>query len=361
MRMRIIIIWDLESISLSIGILTKTAPASFRRGKTVVRTLIEPKKGRTTSAILLLIVLLILSIAGCNQSPTDRKAVSQELPSTGKTKIVTTFLPIYWFTKAVAGDTAEVEILVPPGTEVHEYQAKPENVRAIATANVLVKNGLGLETFLEQTVKNAQNPKLIEIDTSKSIKSIGAISPIVNTAKEEKDHDHEHTEGNPHIWLDPVLAKQQVTNIRDGLIAVDSRNKGTYEANAAAYIQELESLNSEFQQTLQKHPNCTFVTFHDAYPYLAQRYNLKQVAVVEIPEDQLSPADVQNAINAVKQYKVKALFSEPGIDNKLLKSLSQDLKLNLQTLDSLENGETDPQQYFRAMKANLQTLETSCK
>ncbi|MDZ8055207.1 MAG: metal ABC transporter solute-binding protein, Zn/Mn family [Aulosira sp. ZfuVER01] len=325
----------------------------------MVRTRIEPKIGRTRSDILPLIALLILSITSCNQSPTDRTAASQELPPAEKTKIVATFLPIYWFTKAVAGNAAEVEILVPPGTEVHEYQAKPENVRAIATANVLVKNGLGFEKFLEQTVKNAQNPKLAEIDSSKSIKSIGAISPIINTAKEEKGH--EHTEVNPHIWLDPVLAKQQVINIRDGLIAADPRNKAIYEANAAAYIQELETLNSKFQQTLQKNSNCTFVTFHDAYPYLAQRYNLKQIAVVEIPEDQLSPADIKNVTNAVKKFKVKALLSEPGIDNKLLKNLSQDLKLNLQTLDSLENGKTDPQYYFQAMKANLQTLETACK
>ncbi|MBD2559300.1 MULTISPECIES: metal ABC transporter substrate-binding protein [Nostoc] len=295
------------------------------------------------------------------QSPQAQEAVSTPQAQSGKTKVVTTFLPIYLFTKAVAGNVADVEILVPPGTEVHEYQATPENVKAIATANVLVKNGLGLEEFLKNTVKNAQNTKLAEIDASQGIKPLNEISPVVKTAKEEKDHDHEHAQGNPHVWLDPVLAKQQVTNIRDGLIAADPANKGTYEANAAAYIKELESLNSEFQQTLQKTPSCTFITFHDAFPYLAKRYNLKQVAVVQIPEDQLSPTDVQNAVNAVKKYKVKALFSEPGVDNKLLTTLSQDLKLTLQTLDSLETGATEPQQYFKAMKANLQTLETACK
>lgn len=328
-------------------------------------------RGRQTSGILPIIALLMLSMAtGCSQSNPNQRTTSEQSPQaqeaastpsvqSGKTKIVATFLPIYLFTKAVALNVADVEILVPPGTEVHEYQATPENVKAIATANVLVKNGLGLEEFLEGTVKNAQNPKLIEIDATKGIKPLNEISPVVKTAQEEKDHDH--AQGNPHVWLDPVLAKQQVTNIRDGLIAADPANKATYESNAAAYIKELESLNSEFQQTLQKTPSCTFITFHDAFPYLAKRYNLKQVAVVQIPEDQLSPTDVQNAINAVKKYKVKALFSEPGVDNKLLTSLSKDLKLNLRTLDSLETGETDPQYYFKAMKANLQTLETACK
>ncbi|MEH2069473.1 MAG: metal ABC transporter substrate-binding protein [Nostoc sp.] len=328
---------------------------------------------RQRSGIVSLVAVLMLSMAGgcsesnqnqgttAQQSPQAQEAASTPTAQRGKTKVVTTFLPIYLFTKAVAGNVADVEILVPPGTEVHEYQATPENVKAIATANVLVKNGLGLEEFLEDTVKNAQNSKLVEIDASKGIKPLNQISPVEKTGKNEEDSDHEHAQGNPHVWLDPVLAKQQVTNIRDGLIAADPANKATYQTNAAAYIKELENLNSEFQQTLQKTPSCTFITFHDAFPYLARRYNLKQVAVVEIPEDQLSPTDVQNAVNAVKKYKVKALFSEPGVDNKLLTSLSKDLKLSLRTLDSLETGQTDPQHYFQAMKANLQTLETACK
>jgi zinc transport system substrate-binding protein len=339
----------------------------------VILTGRERKIGTHKRGILSLIALLIFStVVGCNQSNTNQGTNSEQSPQaqeaastpvvpTEKTKVVTTFLPIYLFTQAVAGDAADVAILVPPGTEVHDYQATPDNVKAIATANVLVKNGLGLEEFLEDTVKNAQNPNLTEIDASKGIKPLNEISPIETTTTEKKDHDHAHAEGNPHVWLDPVLAKQQVTNIRDGLIAADPKNKTTYEANAAAYIQELETLNSEFQQTLQKTPNCTFITFHDAYPYLAQRYNIKQVAVVEIPEDQLSPADVQNAVNTVKKYNVKALFSEPGVDNKLLRSLSQDLNLNLRTLDSLETGKTNPQYYFQAMKANLQTLQTACQ
>jgi zinc/manganese transport system substrate-binding protein len=344
----------------------------------VIGTRIRPTTGGLKNGILSLTTLLILSVTvGCNQSNTNQETTAQESPTAQeaasqpsvqepKTKVVATVLPMYLFTRAVVGDTADVEVLIPPNVDVHEYQATPENVRAIAQADVLVKNGLGLEEFLADTVKNAQNPKLKEINASADIKPLNEISPVVKATKDHKhshghSHGHSHAEGNPHVWLDPVLAKQQVTNIRDGLIAANPANKAIYEANAAAYIKELENLNNEYQQTLQKTPNCTFVTFHDAYPYLAQRYNLKQVAVVQIPEDQLSPADVRNTINAVRKYNVKALFSEPGVDNKLLTSLSQDLNLTLHILDPLETGEKDPQHYFRAMRANLQTLETACK
>ncbi len=327
------------------------------------------KLNKVKSSVLSLLALLaLLQAAGCSQSnnqatlgfsqqATETDSTLKAQPET-KIKVVTTFLPMYWFTKAVAGNAAEVEILVPPGTEVHEYQATPENVKAIATANVIVKNGLGLEEFLEDTVKNAQNPKLQQVDASKGIKALNQISPVVTV---DGKHGHNSQAGNPHVWLDPVLAKQQVTNIRDGLITADPTNKATYEANAAAYIKQLDDLHKEFQLRLQKTPNCTFITFHDAYPYLAQRYNLKQLAVVEVPEDQLAPSDVQKVVNTVKNYKVKALFNESGTDNKLLASLSSDLKLTLREINSLETGDQDPQSYFKAMKSNLQTLQLACQ
>ncbi|MBE9220860.1 metal ABC transporter solute-binding protein, Zn/Mn family [Dolichospermum flos-aquae] len=311
-----------------------------------------------------IIALVMLSaIYGCNTTNSSKivneeATPAQKLP---KTKVVTTFLPVYLFTKAVTGDVAEVDILVQPGTEVHEYQGTPANVKAIATANVVIKNGLGLEEFLSDTIKNAGNSQLVEIDVSKGIEPINKISPIDKTVGGEDDHDHEHRFGNPHIWLDPVLAKQQIINIRDGLIIADPGNKANYQTNAATYIQKLDNLNNEFQQTLKKTPNCTFITFHDAFPYLAKRYNLKQVAVVEIPEKQLSPTDVQKVVNTVKKYKTKALFSEPGLDNKLLTSISQDLQLTVRTLDSLETGDTNPDYYFKAMKTNLQSLASGCK
>lgn len=322
------------------------------------------KADRKNRNFLVLLLLVVLSAThGCNSDSDTSVVNTQSSPEIklDKIKVVTTFLPVYLFTKAVTGDVADVEILVAPGTDIHEYQGTPANVKAIATAKVLIKNGLGLEEFLADTIKNTENTKLVEIDASRGIQAIDKISPIDTTAAGEHDHDHEHQSGNPHIWLDPVLAKQQILNIRDGLIIADPGNKATYQANASAYIQKLDNLNHQFQQTLEQTPTCTFITFHDAFPYLAQRYNLKQVAVVEIPEKQLAPTDIQKVINTVKKYKVKALFSEPGLDNKLLTSISQDLQLKVQTLDSLETGDTNPEYYFKAMKANLQSLSSGCK
>lgn len=355
---------------------------------------------------LLIALLLLPFAAGCSPSAPDTQSsdITAET-SDEKLQVLATFLPMYLFTKAVAGDAADVEVLIQPGTEVHEYQSTPDDVRAIAEADVLVQNGLNMEEFLDSTIESAQNTELVVINASENIDPLGELSPVVfpNEESEEAEHahsdeahgeeaaaeeDHDHGEEtmadgeepaandqthehedeaggfhthaeNPHVWLDPVLAIQQVETIRDGLAEADPDNAETYQANAAAYIEELQALNAEFEQRLGAYSDRTFISFHDAFPYLAERYNLQQVAIVAIPEDSLSPTDIQQTVEVVKEYDVKALFGEPGVDNRLLQTLSQDLGIELQTLDSLEAGELDPQYYFTAMSENLEVLETA--
>lgn len=324
------------------------------------------------SFVVAALLLPLIFASGCrpNSTATSEQA-DQKQPTATEDKqirVVSTFLPVYLFTKAIAGDAAKVDILIKPGTEVHEYQSTPADVHAIAQADVVVKNGLGIEEFLDDTLKSAENSKLKVIDASQGIQPIEDLSPVVQPDGKQNDHNHTgesagqagvhtHEGGNPHVWLDPLLAERQVENIRDGLIAADPANAPTYKANAAAYIQKLNRLNTEFEQSLKPYKNRTFITFHDAFPYLAKRYQLKQEAVVAIPEDQLSPGDVQKTINTVKQFKIKAIFSEPGVDNKLLSGISKDLNLTVYPLDSLEAGQVEPDYYFTAMQNNLQKLQ----
>ncbi len=273
-------------------------------------------------------------------------------------KIVTTFLPIHLFTKAVVGDTEQVDILISPGTEVHEYQATPKDVQTLAAADVLVENGLGIEEFLEGLIANAGDSRLQRIDSSQGI-------TVIEEEHAEHEHEHEHGHhhegGNPHVWLDPVLAQQQVVNIRDRLIAINPDNADIYRTNAEAYIQQLQQLDTEFQQRLAPVQGCKFITFHDAFPYLAQRYGLKQEAIVEIPEDSITPKDIQRVQQAAEQYQVKALFTEPGIDDKRIQQISSDLNLPLEVIDPLESGQTNPQYYFQVMRGNLEALERACQ
>ncbi|MCS6959153.1 MAG: zinc ABC transporter substrate-binding protein [Pseudanabaenaceae cyanobacterium SKYGB_i_bin29] len=277
-------------------------------------------------------------------------------------KVVATFLPMYWFTKGVVGDRADVEVLVPPGMSAHEYQATPANARTLAQANVVVMNGLGLEEFMTGLLKNVGKRNLRVIDASKGIQPLKEEGHKHNHGHDHKHgHGHSHSAGNPHVWLDPVLAIQQVNNIRDGLVAADPPNAPVYKTNAANFIKQLQNLDQEFRNRLAPVRGCKFIAFHDAFPYLAKRYGLQQMAVVELPEDVLKPQDIQRVKSAAQKFPVKALLSEPGVDDKRLQQIAQELKLPVRTLDPLERGELQSDYYFRVMRQNLATLEAVCK
>ncbi len=311
-----------------------------------------------------------LSAIACDSAPTSET-------SSGP-KIVTTFLPVHLFTKAVVGDTGQVDILISPGMEVHHYQATPDDAKLLAQADVLVENGLGMEAFLSDLVANAGNSELQQIDASEGIKVIEE----EEHEEEEHGHDkhghdehghdehkdkdgkhghHHHGGKDPHVWLDPVLAQQQVANIRDRLIEIDPDNADSYRSNAEAYIQQLQQLDSEFKEKLAPVQGCNFITFHDAFGYLAQRYGLEQEAIVHIPEDSITPQDIQRVQQLAKQYQVKALLTEPGIEDKRIEQISSDLNLSLEAINPLESGETDPQYYFVVMQGNLQALLRACQ
>lgn len=345
-------------------------------------------------------LLSALALGSCASTPSGEPNNTQ---GDSKLQVTTTFLPITNFTKAVAGDRAQVTQLLPNNIGPHDYQAKPEDVQKLAKADVLVMNGLEMEAFLEDMVKNAGNSELAMVDSSEGIAVIpneeehgdehkgekhgdkhdhedhegeghaeghdheGEDHAEGEDHDEEKDHaegghDHDHGENNPHIWLDPKRAIQQVENIRDGLIKADPDGKSTYEANAAAYIDELKKLDTEFTEQLKPYAGKTFVTYHDFADYFARSYDLKVEYLVGIPHENASPEDVKRVINAAKSSNLKTLLSEPQASGNPFTALAQDLKVQVGTFDPLETGGTDALEanyYLTTMRANLKNLTTA--
>ena len=151
-------------------------------------------------------------------------------------KLTTTFLPITLFTKAVAGDGADVTALIPPNTGPHDFQSKPGDLAALREAQVLVKNGLEMEAFLDKLVSSSGYSQLVVIDASRGVTTIDSPEePGHDEAapSQEQGHGHSHGAVNPHIWLDPLRAVQQVENIRDGLVKADPSCAEGYRRNGA--------------------------------------------------------------------------------------------------------------------------------
>lgn len=332
-------------------------------------------KGKALHLLTLVAVSVVgLKLSSCtpNTSTSNNTATQTQATSIGvveELQVVTTTLPVTNFTKAVAGERAEVTYLIPTNVGPHDYQAKPEDARTLAQADVLVKNGLGLEEYLDDLVANANNQNLKIIDSSQGVKTVSneelegrhEHTAGEEHAEETKADSHEHEgEFNPHIWLDPQRAIQQVNNIRDGLIAADPEGKEIYTKQAAAYVEKLRTLNAEATNALKPYAGKEFVTYHDFAPYFAQRYNLNAEFLVGVPEENPSPEDVRRVMNAVKGSQLKTLLTEPQAAGNPFEALSKDLKVQVSNFDPMETSGPEgvqPDYYFSVMRQNLKNLQ----
>ena len=296
---------------------------------------------------------LALALAACGaprQAPPDAAADKAF-------KVVTTFLPITLFTRAVAGDCATVTALIPPNLGPHDFQAKPGDLTALRQAGVLVKNGLEMEGFLGKLVAAAENPQLVVIDSSRGVATLESAE---HGDGHDHDGDHDHGAVNPHIWLDPLRAVQQVATIRDGLIQADPSCADGYQRNAAAFTAQLKQLNSEIASQLEPYRGKTFVAFHDFAPYFAQRYGLKADYLVDVPELNPSPADLQRVAAEVKSSQLKALLSEPQEGSRSFNTLAKDLGVKVVVFDPMETATEEasrnPATYVSVMRRNVADL-----
>lgn len=281
-----------------------------------------------------------------------------------KIKVLTTFSPIYCFTKNVAGDLAEVQNLLPENVGPHDYAMRPQDAKKIAAADVIVFNGLGLEEFLNEAFKI--NTKALRIDTSAEIKTLKG-SETFEVEEEHHDHDendhdhhhHYHGSEDPHIWLDPLLAIEQVKAITEGLAKADAKNASHYKENAQRYIEKLKQLHEQYVETLKPLKNKKMIAFHAAFPYLAKRYGIQEMGVFEqFPGKQPSPKYLAKLIDVIHQENISVLFSEPQYSPQLLKQVAKDTGIQTAELNTMEVGPHTTTFYEDVALKNLEVLRT---
>jgi zinc transport system substrate-binding protein len=277
-----------------------------------------------------------------------------------KLKVTASFLPLYAHAKSVAGDLAEVSQLLGAGVGPHDFQFKPSDVKKIANTDLLILNGLGLEEWMEGMVAQAKNKNLVIIDTSRGVPlTPGPQELTIGLAHSHEGHDHGEAGGaNPHIWLDPVAAQQQVKSILQGLQKADPKNASGYQTNADRYLAELQKLDAEFAEQLSLLQPKNLITFHEAFPYLAKRYGLNYLGFIEqFPEKAPSPKELSALVDIIKRQKVKVLFAEGGYEPKLLKTIAQQTGAIVAQLDTLEVGAPLATAYLDRMRSNLAALK----
>ena len=327
--------------------------------------------------ILSLILISLISLIGCSSTNTDSTKDSNELT------IVTSFYPIYISTLNIIKDVPNVNLVNMTKAQtgcLHDYQLSPEDLKTLSTADIFVVNGAGMEGFLDKVISNEKNLNIVDASTGIQLLSSNGEEHIHdedthNHNHSEEDHEHEdnhnHTEedheheDNPHVWVSISKNIEQVQNIADGLSKYDPSNAEKYQENAKEYIEKLETLRTEMHDTIDSLPNRNIITFHEAFPYFAEEFNLNIVGVVEVEAGtEPSPKQLEETIKIAKNNNVRALFTEPQYAAKAASTLSKETGIPLYTLDPIVTGDSTPNaydDYLNKMKQNLETLKEALK
>ena len=225
--------------------------------------------------------------------------------SADRISVVTTFSTLNSFVAAVGGQYVTVKNLVPIGASPETYQPTPQDIAALADAQLLVENGGGIETWLQHTIETAGNRDLRILILSDGLP---------------------HIDRNPHLWMDPVLAQAYTDKVARALSLIDRAHASDYARNAAAYKRKLAALQKEIAAEIAGIPpqQRTMIVFHNAWQYYNNRFGIRTVGVIELaPGQEPNPSYIGSLVDLARKYRVRAVFSEPEYSPKIAQTLAK--------------------------------------
>lgn len=259
-------------------------------------------------------------------------------------QVVATFYPLGYLAEQVGGDEVQVNTLIPIGVEPHDFTPTPQDILNTTAADLFIYNGGGLDTWAEEIpVEDFQNPNLFQVNAS----AVG-----VST--------------DPHVWLDPVLMQELVNNIRNGYSQLDPVHSVDYQYNAEQLIAKLQQVDTDYQTGLA---NCEIrqaIVAHDAFDYIADRYNLELLPIVGLsPNETPSAQTLAELTSLAEQYKIHYIFFEELTSPKLSEVLADAVGAETLVLSPLEGLSPEDQaagaDYFSIMERNLEYLRLALR
>lgn len=242
----------------------------------------------------------VLVMSGCGQAAP---------PEAEKPRVLTTFTVLEDMAQNVAGDYLEVESLTKPGAEIHEYEPTPSDIRKAHDADLVLDNGLNLESWFEKFIQDSDAQHITVSD---------GVEPIAIA-----EGDAASTP-NPHAWMSPVNAQTYVDNIAKAFADLYPAHADEFRENARSYKQELENVHHDLLNDLKplEESQRTLVTCEGAFSYLAKDAGLNEEYLWAVNSDaQATPSQVSHVIDAVKADKVRAVFCESTVSDHAMKQV----------------------------------------
>ena len=298
-------------------------------------------------AIIIVIPLVAFTVYGIE--PTN----NSDTVENSKLKVISSFYPLHEFTQNIGQEKIDATLLTPIGVEPHDWEPTIKDVQRMETSDLIIINGIGFETWVESLEENNFSGTIV--DTSNGI-LIKTHEEEHEEENEEEHNKHDHSSGDPHIWLNPVLAKNQVQNIANAFSNSDPENREFYQTNAATYIKELDILDSKIRSELSSCKN-DFIAFHDAFSYFADEYGLTQHTILSLnnPHGEASAKTLENVISEARELNIDVIFSEEAVNQKTSEIIANEIGGKVLILSPLEVV-TDGT-YISKMNDNLENLK----
>jgi zinc transport system substrate-binding protein len=285
-----------------------------------------------------------LCISGCRQP----EGVSD---AEGRIKVVATIFPLSDFVRNVGGERVDVFTLLPPAASPHVYSPAPRDLARLQGARLFVKVGLGFEFWAEEMVRSGVGEGVLHVDTSAGVEIIDE--------SEHHDHDSGDRVANPHVWLDPKIAMKQVQRIKEALNEVDPGHQSEYEKNAALYLRQLEDLDQEIRERVNRFVRHSFIAFHPSWAYFARQYGLVQAGVIEAsPGREPAPGEIMNIVESIRSNHIQVVFAEPQLNPKAAYVIAAETGVKVLFLDPIGSpDQKDRSTYLKLMGYNLSVME----
>lgn len=309
---------------------------------------------KRTILSLLLAAVFCLPFSGCSAAPAASGNSSQ-------LTIVATLFPQYDFARQLAGDKAEIKLLLPPGTESHSFEPKPSDIIAVSQADLFLYTGEYMEPWAQTIIDGVADDDVEVVDVSQGISLVREDDEHESHEGHEAAHQHEY---DPHVWTSPVNAMQMVKTIADALCRADPENEAYYRQNESDYLAQLQALDSELREiTTNAKRHTVYFGSRFALFYFMQEYGLDYKAAYDSCSEETEPSvrSITEMVDEIRAEGIPVIYYEELTDPKIARVISEETGAKMLLFHSchnvsrqeLEDGVT----YLDLMRQNAQNLK----
>lgn len=277
--------------------------------------------------VSILLVLILGAFVYYNLQKTPKKEPLEH--NNSKPLIALSSYALYDIAKNIAGESMNIFCMLPYGVDVHSFEPTPKMIANVAEAKLVVYSGAGLQPWTH-SFEDQKNG----LDMSRYVKLLDA------TEEHETDGHHHHHESDfdPHYWLDIENMILATNILKDKFIRILPQNQDMYEENAREYIIKLQEIDRLYKAKLSTCKVDSIVVEHNAFSYLAAKYDFDVHSISGLsPDAQPSAQVMQNILTIVKEKKINTLFFESLSNDKMIKTIANDAHVGVEMLQPLEN------------------------